>query len=105
KETINKVRTMMGSISFTGEEMLYKQSNLSGGQKAKLLLLKMVIDRDNVLLLDEPTRNLSPLSIPVIHNLLLNFEGSIISVTHDRRFIENVFDEVYILSETGLKKL
>ncbi|MCK5731701.1 MAG: ABC-F family ATP-binding cassette domain-containing protein [Tenericutes bacterium] len=105
KETINKVRTMMGSISFTGEEMLYKQNSLSGGQKAKLLLLKMVIDKDNVLLLDEPTRNLSPLSIPVIHNLLLNFEGSIISVTHDRRFIENVFDEVYILSENGLEKL
>jgi ATPase subunit of ABC transporter with duplicated ATPase domains len=105
KERSGSVRKMMGALHFTREEMLYKQTDLSGGQKAKLLLLKMVLDKCNVLILDEPTRNLSPLSIPVIHNLLLSFQGAIICVSHDRNFIENVFDDVLLLDEKGLKKL
>ncbi len=103
RETI--IRKMMGSLHFAREEMISPIISLSGGQKAKLLFLKMVIDKNNVLLLDEPTRNLSPLSSPVIYNLLLNFKGSIICITHDRTFIENVFDEVYILDIEGLKLL
>lgn len=105
KALSGNVRKMMGALHFTREEMMYKQTDLSGGQKAKLLLLKMVLDKSNVLILDEPTRNLSPLSIPVIHNLLLSFKGAIICVSHDRNFIENVFDDVYILDSTGIKKL
>ena len=103
KET--RIRKMMGALHFTREEMINPITSLSGGQKAKLLFLKMVIDKNNVLLLDEPTRNLSPLSSPIIHNLLLNFKGSIICITHDRTFIENVFDEVYVLDLEGLKKI
>ncbi len=101
----NKVRTMLGSLNFTGEEMVYTVSNLSGGQKAKLLLLKLVLAEANVLLLDEPTRNLSPLSIPTIHQMLIDYKGCIICITHDRNFIENVFDKVYILNENGLELL
>ncbi len=99
-----RIRKMMGALHFTREEMLYNTSNLSGGQKAKLLLLKMVLNRSNVLILDEPTRNLSPLSIPVIHSILMNFQGAIISVSHDRAFIENVFEDIYVLSNDGLRK-
>lgn len=99
------IRKMMGSLQFTREEMLSDIDSLSGGQRAKLFFLKMVIDKNNVLLLDEPTRNLSPLSSPVIHNLLLNFKGCVISITHDRTFIENVFDDVYVLDEEGLDLL
>ncbi|XFA98705.1 ATP-binding cassette domain-containing protein [Candidatus Izemoplasma sp. B36] len=105
RELAGPARKMMGALHFTTEEMLYNQTDLSGGQKAKLLLLKTVIDKANVLILDEPTRNLSPLSIPVIHNLLLNYKGAIICVSHDRNFIENVFEEVYVLNENGLNKL
>lgn len=105
RDRISKVRQIMGNLGFTPEEMLYKPINLSGGQKAKLLLLKMVVNEENVLILDEPTRNLSPLSIPIIHTLLSDFKGTIISVTHDRNFIDNVFDEVYILTKEGLSKL
>ena len=105
KDSITNARKILGNLGFTSEEMEYKQKSLSGGQKAKLLLLKMVLEKDNVLILDEPTRNLSPLSIPVIHKMLLEFRGTIIAVTHDRNFIDNVFDEVYVLEEDGLKKL
>lgn len=99
-----RIRKMMGALHFTREEMLYQTSNLSGGQKAKLILLKMVLDKVNVLILDEPTRNLSPLSIPVIHSMFIAFQGAIIAVSHDRSFIENVFDEVYELNNKGLHK-
>ncbi len=105
KEKIAEVRKIMGALNFTREEMLYKWKALSGGQKAKILLLKLVYKKHNVLILDEPTRNLSPLSIPVIHQLLLSYKGAIICVSHDRSFIENVFDDVYVLDKSGLNKL
>lgn len=100
-----KIRKMMGALQFTRDEMLNKTKALSGGQKAKLLLLKMVVNKNNVLLLDEPTRNLSPLSAPVIHELLINYHGCVICVTHDRKFLEAVFDEIYELTINGLNKL
>lgn len=105
KDLETKYRKMLGALQFTREEMLYPPTMLSGGQKAKLFLLKMVIDGANVLILDEPTRNLSPLSIPVIHQILLSFQGTILAITHDRTFLDNVFDEIYVLQENGLKKL
>jgi ATPase subunit of ABC transporter with duplicated ATPase domains len=105
KELLSKTRTMLGALDFTSEEMLYSPNHLSLGQQSKLLLLKMVIDDCNVLLLDEPTRNLSPLSIPAIHKMFIDFKGVIIAVSHDRSFIENVFDDVYVLSKDGLTVL
>ncbi|MBN2541153.1 MAG: ABC-F family ATP-binding cassette domain-containing protein [Bacilli bacterium] len=98
----HRIRTLLGSLNFTVEEMLVSPNRLSGGQQAKLLLLKLVLSNPNVLLLDEPTRNLSPLSLPVIHQLLKNFRGCIICVTHDRNFIEAVFDDIYELKVDGL---
>ena len=79
-------------------------SELSGGQKAKILFLKMILSGANVLLLDEPTRNFSPLSNPVIRQVLRNFGGSIISISHDRKYIEEVVDTVYELTPQGLAK-
>ncbi len=102
KDEISKIRTYLGSMKYTPDEMLHKTSDLSGGQKAKLLLLKMSMSGCNVLILDEPTRNFSPLSNPVIRNMLKNFGGAIISVSHDRRYIEEVVDRVLELKENEL---
>lgn len=99
-----KIRKMMGALKFTREEMLNDCIQLSSGQKAKLFLLKLVIDNCNVIILDEPTRNLSPLSIPCIYELLNSYKGTIIAVTHDRKFIENCFDDIYELTKDGLIK-
>ena len=77
-------------------------SEMSGGQKAKLLFTKMVLDECNVLILDEPTRNFSPLSNPVIRDVLKSYNGVIISVSHDRKYIQQVCNVVYELNETGL---
>ena len=75
---------------------------LSGGQKAKLFFLKMILDGCNVLVLDEPTRNFSPLSGPVIRGILEEFPGCILSVSHDRKYIGQVCDTVYQLEPQGL---
>ena len=102
KDEISKVRTYLGSMKYTADEMGHKIGDLSGGQKAKLLLLKMSMSGSNVLILDEPTRNFSPLSNPVIRNMLKNFGGAILSVSHDRKYIEEVATRVYELTEQGL---
>lgn len=78
---------------------------LSGGQKAKLYLGKLILLNCNVLLLDEPTRNLSPLSNPVIRQILKDFRGTILAVTHDRKMLQEVADEVYCLTKEGLQIL
>jgi len=103
KSTITKVRTYLGSMKFTADEMLGKISKLSGGQKAKVLFLDMVLKKANVLVLDEPTRNFSPLSVPEIRKTLTNFGGAIISVSHDRKYLSEVCERVYELTEDGLR--
>ena len=82
-----------------------KTAELSGGQKAKLFFAKMALSDYNVLILDEPTRNLSPLSNPMIREVLKNFGGVIISVSHDRKYIAEVCEKVLELSEDGLKRV
>ena len=76
---------------------------LSGGQKAKVLLLRMSLSGANVLILDEPTRNFSPLSGPVIRKMLREFPGAVISISHDRKYIEEVCDKIYQLNPNGLQ--
>jgi len=102
KDTITKVRTYLGSMKFTPDEMLGRIGQLSGGQKAKILFLDMVLKNANVLLLDEPTRNFSPLSQPEIRATLKNFGGAIISVSHDRKYLDEVCEIVYELTDNGL---
>ena len=102
KEAVTAARTRLGSLNFTPQEMLHPMDALSGGQKAKLLLLRLCMSGAGVLVLDEPTRNLYPLSGPEIRALLRGFPGAIISVSHDRRYLAEVCDTVYRLTEDGL---
>ena len=102
KEDITKARMYLGNMNFTREEMEGSITELSNGTKAKLILIKLVLDKCNVLLLDEPTRNVSPLSNPVIRKVLKEFQGTIISVSHDRKYIEEVIDKLYTLTPEGL---
>ncbi len=105
KESVTKARIYLGSMKYTTEEMSHPVSDLSGGQRAKLLLLKAILNKSNVLLLDEPTRNFSPLSCPAVRQLLASFPGCILSVSHDRRYIEEVTPVLYTLTENGLKRI
>ena len=102
KEDVTKARMYLGNMNVTREEMEGKIAELSNGTKAKLILMKLVLEKSNVLLLDEPTRNVSPLSNPVIRKVLKEFKGTIISVSHDRKYIEEVIDKLYTLTPNGL---
>jgi ATPase subunit of ABC transporter with duplicated ATPase domains len=104
KEEHTKIRTYLGSLKYTADEMEHPIRELSGGQKAKVLLLKMSLSNANVLILDEPTRNFSPLSGPVIRKILKDFPGAIISISHDRKYMDEVCDKIYELTEDGLCK-
>lgn len=104
KDEVTKIRTYLGSLKYTIEEMDRPIKYLSGGQKAKIFLMKLCLSKANVLLLDEPTRNFSPLSNPIIRRLLKEYKGSIVSISHDRKYIDEVCDTVYEMSKEGLVK-
>ncbi len=103
RRAVTQARTLLGSMKYKAEEMEHPSAGLSGGQRAKLLFLSMVLQGSNVLILDEPTRNFSPLSQPVILQVLSAFPGTILSVSHDRRYLEEVCTRVLQLTEDGLK--
>ncbi|MCR4598577.1 MAG: ATP-binding cassette domain-containing protein [Acetatifactor sp.] len=104
KEERTRIRTYLGSLKYTADEMEHPIRELSGGQKAKVLLLKLSMSGANVLILDEPTRNFSPLSGPVIRRMLKEFPGAIISVSHDRKYLAEVCDKIYKLTPDGLER-
>jgi len=105
KRILTEVRLLLGNLKFTTEEMEKKLEDLSGGQRAKAYLAQFVYHKSEVLLLDEPTRNLSPLSNPVIRELLASFQGAILAITHDRLLIDEVATHIYELTEYGLEEL
>ena len=100
-----KTRTFLAKLQFTRQEVEHTVLELSGGQKAKLLLAKMVLEGNNVLILDEPTRHFSPTNQPLIRQLLKDYPGCIISVSHDRKFIEEIGSTVYELDQKHLRKI
>ncbi len=101
-DDVTRARTLLGAMQYKTEEMEHPAAALSGGQRAKLLYLAMVFRGANVLVLDEPTRNFSPTSAPVIRRTLAGFPGCIISVSHDRLYLQEVCDRVLELTPDGL---
>lgn len=102
QEEITKARSWLGAMRYTTLEMEHPVRELSGGQQGKLILLKMALDEDQILILDEPTRNFSPLSQPVLMQAMQDFQGVILCVSHDRRFLEQVPDTILELRADGL---
>lgn len=105
KEEMTRIRTWLGSMKFTADEMEHPIRELSGGQKAKLFFMKMSLEENDVLILDEPTRNFSPMSNPVIRKILADYQGAILCISHDRKFIEEVCTKVYRLTGDGLQEV
>lgn len=100
-----KIMTYLGSLRYTTEEMDHSLDQLSGGQLAKLWLAKFDLEGVNTLLLDEPTRNFSPVSQPELLNLFQDFAGTIISVSHNRKFLDVVCEKIYELNPQTLKQI
>lgn len=104
QKDITRARELLGRMKFTSEEMENNVNELSEGQKAKLYLIYFIYRDCEVLLLDEPTRNISPLTNPVIRSILKKYQGCIISISHDRKYIEEVGEIIYEIEHQRLKK-
>ena len=102
KEESVRIGVALGSMKFTAEEMRHPCRGLSGGQRAKLMFLCMAMSGANVLLLDEPTRNLSPLSAPVVRALFADYPGCILAVSHDACFVREVATRAVSLTPSGM---
>jgi len=95
----------ISNLQLTDTELNGNVNDLGYGQRTKVLILQMILSKCNVLVLDEPTKNLSPLSTPVLREILKNFGGVVISVSHDRNFIDTICNEKYELRPDGLFQL
>ncbi len=97
-----EIRTVLGNFLFSGEDVLSPVATLSGGEKARLALAKLMMKQSNLLILDEPTNHLDLTSKEILEAALIDFPGTIIFVSHDRYFINEIATHVYELSHDGI---
>ncbi len=96
------IRGFLGKMLFSGEEALKKATVLSGGEKVRCMLSRMMLLRANILLLDEPTNHLDLESITAFNNSLNNFKGTVLLTTHDHAFVQTVANRIIELTPKGI---
>lgn len=113
QEVADEVKTTVGTTSITEllEQFLFPRSThgtqiakLSGGEKKRLYLLKILIEKPNVLLLDEPTNDLDIATLTVLENFLNGFGGPVVTVSHDRYFLDKVANKILAFEEGGVRE-
>lgn len=97
------IRSILGSFLFSGDDVEKTIPLLSGGEKARVALAKLSMDKQNFLILDEPTNHLDIDNKEVLENALIDYEGTLLFVSHDRYFINRIATKVVELSESGSK--
>lgn len=102
--TETTVRSYLSLFLFRGDDVFKQVDDLSGGEKAKLCLLKLMLSGANVLLLDEPTNHLDIPSREVLESALADYEGTIIAVSHDRYFINKLSTKIYCMKPDGFER-
>lgn len=98
------IRSALGLFLFTGDEVLAPIKTLSGGEKGRVALTKLILRQDNLLLLDEPTNHLDMDSREVLEDALSTFTGTIIAVSHDRYFINQFADKIWVMDDGGIQE-
>lgn len=102
--TTTEVRTALAAFLFTGDDVFKKISTLSGGEKCRINLLKLMLSKSNFLLLDEPTNHLDIMSREALESAILNYDGTIIIISHDRYFLNKIINKIYELNVDGVKE-
>ena len=97
--TLQEARTALGGMLFSEDEVFKLVGDLSGGELGRLAFLKVILSRANFLLLDEPTNHLDIASCQVVESMLADFEGTVLVVSHDRYFIDQVADQVLSIED------
>jgi len=96
------IRGFLGKMLFSGEEALKSSNVLSGGEKVRCMLSRMMLQRANVIMLDEPTSHLDLESITAFNNALKNFKGTVLLTSHDREFVQSVANRIVELTPNGI---
>jgi ATPase subunit of ABC transporter with duplicated ATPase domains len=102
EQTETFIRGWLGRMLFSGEEALKNANVLSGGEKVRCMLSKMMLSGANVLILDEPTNHLDLESITALNNGLINFKGTILFVSHDHQFIQTIANRIIEITPKGI---
>jgi ATP-binding cassette, subfamily F, member 3 len=104
EDTAGKVRSILGSFLFSNDEVKKKVKVLSGGERARVALCKLLLDPYNLLIMDEPTNHLDITSKELLKKALNNYDGSLIVVSHDREFLQGLTDKVYEFKNQNIKE-
>ena len=99
-----KIRDMLGAFLFRGDDVEKKVKVLSGGERARLALVKLLLEPSNLLVLDEPTNHLDMRSKDILKQALIKFDGTLILVSHDRDFLDGIVSKVYEFKHNKLKE-
>ena len=102
--TTSKLRGALASFLFTGDDVFKIINTLSGGEKCRINLLKLMLSKSNLLLLDEPTNHLDIMSREALEDALLSYDGTLMVISHDRYFLNKVINRILELNENGIKE-
>ncbi|WP_346884921.1 ribosomal protection-like ABC-F family protein [Clostridium sp. UBA4395] len=102
--TTTEIRSALAAFLFTGDDVFKSISTLSGGEKCRINLLKLMLSKANFLLLDEPTNHLDIISREALEDAILNYDGTIILISHDRYFLNKIINKIFELNEDGVKE-
>lgn len=103
KLTLTEVRSLLGAFLFSGDDIDKIISQLSGGERGRVALLKLMLSTSNLLFLDEPTNHLDIYSKETLEEALTNYDGTMMTISHDRYFLNKVCTKIYELSKDGIQ--
>lgn len=102
--TTTELRNALAAFLFTGDDVFKVISTLSGGEKCRINLLKLMLSKNNLLLLDEPTNHLDIMSREALEDALIDYDGTLMVISHDRYFLNKVINKIYELNIDGIKE-
>src|SRR3712207_535045 len=102
--TTTELRNALAAFLFIGDDVFKQISKLSGGERCRINLLKLMLSKSNFLLLDEPTNHLDIMSREALEDALVSYDGTVLVISHDRYFLNKVIEKIYELKETSISE-